>query len=48
MYSYVGIQAGRFIVGVHACWTTSREVRRVELRTGRIIELDHERVCESI
>ena len=35
---------GRIIVGVHACWTTSGYVRRVGLRTGRSVELDHKRV----
>jgi len=34
--------AGRFIVGVHACWTTGGQVRRVGLRAGRSVELDHE------
>jgi len=34
--------AGRFIVGVHACWTTSGQVRRVGLRAERSVELDHE------
>ena len=28
----------------HACWTTSGQVRRVGLRAGRSVELDHERV----
>jgi len=36
--------ARRFIVGVHACWTTSGQVRRVGLRAGRFVELDYERV----
>ena len=36
--------AGMFITGcVHVCWTTSGEVRRVGLRVGRFVELDHER-----
>jgi len=29
---------GRFIVGVHACWTTSGEIHRVGLRTGGFVE----------
>jgi len=36
--------AGRFIVGVHTCWTTSGQIRRVGLRARRSVELDHERV----
>jgi len=27
----------------HVCWTTDGEVRRVGLRAGKFIELDHER-----
>jgi len=30
--------AGMFIVGVHACWTTSGEVRRVRPRASRFVE----------
>jgi len=26
--------------GIHACWTTSGEVCRVQLRVGRFVELD--------
>jgi len=29
---------GRFIVGVHACWTTSEEVRRVGPRADMFVE----------
>jgi len=28
----------------HECWTTGREVRKVGLRAGRFVELDHERI----
>jgi len=27
----------------HVCWTTRGEVRRVELQTGRFVELDYKR-----
>jgi len=36
--------ARRFIVGVHACWTASGQVRKVGLQVGRSVELDYERV----
>jgi len=36
--------SGEVHIGVHACWTTSGQVRRVGLRAGRSVELDHERV----
>ena len=38
------VMSGEVQVGIHACWTMSGEVRRVKLRAGRSVELDHERI----